>query len=102
MDLWRRGRGVPPEPTRGDGSRRQPRVGNRTLPTAGRWRASVALAGNHLFVVGVVVTIGYVSAFAVHQHQLGSDLSQAYLPAAHRVIAGQSPYPPATVAGLGA
>jgi Glycosyltransferase family 87 len=53
-----------------------------------------------LAVAPVILLVGAVRSWA-HSHTLAYDFDRAYLPAAHLVLHGSSPYGPATRAALG-
>jgi len=57
-------------------------------------------AGTHSLAVWAPLTVVWVLIVGFREHALAFDFHQAYLPAAHAVLGGDSPYPPATVAAL--
>ncbi len=46
------------------------------------------------------MTLGFLVFVSVHKHAVSFDLSHAYLPAAHRMLRGHSPFPRAAAAAL--
>jgi hypothetical protein len=70
------------------------------LPAAARWGIAARRAGTHSLLVWPPVAVGWVLAVGIRKHAMAFDFAHAYLPAARAVLAGHSPYPPATVAAL--
>jgi alpha-1,2-mannosyltransferase len=71
-----------------------------TLTAADRWRLATRRALNHSLIVWPPLAIGWLLLVASEKDALAIDFHNAYLPAAHAVVAGHSPYPPATIAAL--
>jgi alpha-1,2-mannosyltransferase len=70
------------------------------LPAAARWGLAARRAGTHSLLVWPPVAVGWVLVVGIRKHAMAFDFAHAYLPAARMVLAGHSPYPPATVAAL--
>jgi alpha-1,2-mannosyltransferase len=70
------------------------------LPAGARWGIAARRAGTHSLLVWPPVAVGWVLAVGIRKHAMAFDFAHAYLPAARAVLAGHSPYPPATVAAL--
>jgi len=71
-----------------------------TLTSAHRWRIAARRAGTHSLVIWPPITLAFLVVVTLHKGSLAFDLSQAYLPAAHKVLHGQSPYPLATASAF--
>ena len=67
---------------------------------AERWSSAARQVGTHCLLVSAPLVVGAVAVAALRKHALAFDFHQSYLPAAHAVLAGHSPYPAATVAAL--
>jgi alpha-1,2-mannosyltransferase len=67
---------------------------------AARWRLAAGRAVTHSLLVWPPVAVGWVLLIGLRKHALAFDFEHAYLPAAHAVLAGHSPYPPATIAAF--
>jgi Glycosyltransferase family 87 len=70
------------------------------LSAADRWRLAARRALTHSLIVWPPLTIGWMLLVASRKGVLAFDFQQAYVPAAHAVLAGHSPYPEATVAAF--
>ena len=70
------------------------------VTAAERWSHASRLAGAHCLLISTPIMIVSVIVAGVRNHAVAFDFHQAYLPAAHAVLAGHSPYPAATVAAL--
>jgi alpha-1,2-mannosyltransferase len=57
-------------------------------------------AARHSLAIWPLIGIGFMVLVAHRADALGVDFTHAYLPAAHAVLAGDSPYPSATSAAL--
>jgi len=75
-------------------------VDREPLDAAGRWRFAFKKAGTHSLIVWPPLAIGWLFLVDAHKHAIAFDFHHAYLPAAHAVLAGDSPYPPATIAAF--
>jgi alpha-1,2-mannosyltransferase len=64
------------------------------------WREAARRAGTHSLIIWPPLAIGRVIWAGVQNHAVAFDFSHAYLPAAHAVLAGRSPFPAATAAAL--
>jgi glycosyl transferase family 87 len=73
-----------------------------SLPVNGteRWTHAARRAGSHSLLIWPPVAVGWVIVVGLRAHAMAFDFHHAYLPAAHAVLAGHSPYPAATVAAL--
>jgi alpha-1,2-mannosyltransferase len=67
---------------------------------AARWKLAAKRAGTHSLIVWPPLAVGWVLVVGVRRHAVAFDFVHAYLPAARALLAGHSPYPPATVAAL--
>jgi hypothetical protein len=72
------------------------------IPTtaAERWRFAAKRAGTHSLLIWPPLAIAWLFLIDVHKHAVAFDFHHAYLPAAHAVLGGHSPYPPATIAAF--
>jgi alpha-1,2-mannosyltransferase len=70
------------------------------VTAAERWSYAARQVGAHALLVSAPFAVVSVIVAGLRNHALAFDFHQAYLPAAHAVLAGHSPYPPATVAAL--
>ena len=70
------------------------------LNAADRWRIALKRAGTHSLVIWPPLTIAWLFVITLHKHAVAFDFEHAYLPAARAVLAGHSPYPPATIAAF--
>jgi Glycosyltransferase family 87 len=64
------------------------------------WREAARRAGTHSLVIWPPLAIGRVVWAGLQNHAVAFDFGHAYLPAAHAVLAGNSPFPAATAAAL--
>jgi hypothetical protein len=64
------------------------------------WREAARRAGTHSLIIWPPLAVGRVIWAGLQNHAVAFDVSHAYLPAAHAVLAGRSPYPAATAAAL--
>ena len=71
-----------------------------TLTPAERWRLAAHRAGTHSLLVWPPVAVAFLVVASVRKGSLEIDLARAYLPAAHAVVHGHSPYAPLTLAGI--
>src|SRR5947207_2034057 len=71
-----------------------------TLTPAERWRLAAHRAGTHSLLVWPPVAVAVLVNASVRKGSLEIDLARAYLPAAHAVVHGHSPYTPLTLSGL--
>jgi hypothetical protein len=67
---------------------------------AARWKLAAKRAGTHSLIVWPPLAVGWVLVVGIRRHVVAFDFVHAYLPAAHAVLAGHSPYPAATVGAL--
>jgi glycosyl transferase family 87 len=65
-----------------------------------RWSLAFRRAGTHVLVIWPPVTIAFTVYVSLQKGSLTLDLTHAYLPAAHKVLHGSSPYPPLTLSAL--
>jgi alpha-1,2-mannosyltransferase len=70
------------------------------VTAAERWSHAARRACSHSLVIAAAYALGAVIVVGLREHAMAFDFHQAYLPAAHAVLAGDSPYPAATVAAL--
>jgi hypothetical protein len=70
------------------------------LTSRERWTIAARRAGTHSLLLWPPLTIAYMVLVSARKGSLGIDFAQAYLPAAHRVLHGLTPYPPATLHGV--
>jgi Glycosyltransferase family 87 len=70
------------------------------LTASERWRLAAQRAGTHSLLIWPPLTLLWLIVVSIHTHALAFDFSHAYLPAAHAILHGRSPYPPATIAAL--
>jgi hypothetical protein len=70
------------------------------ISAAARWRFAAQRAVTHSLAVWPPLAVGSVFVFGLRRHAMAVDFEHAYLPAARAVLAGDSPYPSATVAAL--
>jgi hypothetical protein len=71
------------------------------FPTAAeRWRLAGRRAGNHSLIIWPPVALAVLIYASVKKNSLAIDFARAYLPAAHKVIHGHSPYAPVTSKAL--
>jgi hypothetical protein len=70
------------------------------LSASVRWRLAARRAGTHTLLVWPPLAVAWVVFVGIRSNALAFDLVHSYLPAAHSVLAGRSPYPSATVAAL--
>ena len=72
-----------------------------TAPTSReRWLLAWRRAGAHALVIMPPLYLAFMVYISLQKGSLTIDLAQAYLPAAHKVLHGLSPYPPLTAAAL--
>jgi alpha-1,2-mannosyltransferase len=70
------------------------------ITAAERWNQAARQAAAHCLLVSTPLIIVSVIVAGLRNHAMAFDFHQAYLPAAHSVLAGHSPYPAATVAAI--
>jgi alpha-1,2-mannosyltransferase len=70
------------------------------VTAAERWSHAARRACSHLLFIAAAYALGSVIVVGLREDAMAFDFHQAYLPAAHAVLAGDSPYPAATVAAL--
>src|SRR5438876_456362 len=70
------------------------------VTAAERWSHAARRAGTHSLLIWPPVAVVWVVVVGLRNHAMAFDFHHAYLPAAHAVLAGHSPYPAATVAAL--
>ena len=75
-------------------------VDSLSLTAAARWRFAAQRAVTHSLVIWPPLAVGWVLVIGLRKHAIAFDFEHAYLPAAHAVLAGHSPYPPATIAAF--
>jgi hypothetical protein len=75
-------------------------TGQLPLNAADRWRIALKRAGTHSLLIWPPLTIAWLFVITLHKHAVAFDFEHAYLPAARAVLAGDSPYPPATIAAF--
>jgi Glycosyltransferase family 87 len=68
------------------------------LTPAARWRLAAERALRHSLLVWPLAAMGWMILVASRSNSLAFDFHHAYLPAAHAVLAGHSPYPPVSTA----
>ena len=74
---------------------------NEASLTAGeRWSIAARRAGTHSLVILPPIALAVLVQASLQKGSLALDLVHAYIPAAHEVLHGHSPYPPATLAAL--
>jgi hypothetical protein len=71
-----------------------------SLDSAARWRFAFKRAGTHSLLIWPPLAIAWLFVIDLHKHAVAFDFHHAYLPAARAVLAGDSPYPPATIAAF--
>lgn len=71
-----------------------------SLTARERWHHAAKRAANHSLLVWPPVAVVWVIVVGLRNDAMAFDFHHAYLPAAHAVLSGDSPYPPATVAAL--
>ena len=72
-----------------------------TPETAGeRWGYALRRAGTHSLLIWPPLAVAWVFFIGLTRHAMSLDFQHAYLPAAHAVLDGRTPYPPVTVAAL--
>lgn len=71
-----------------------------TLTPAERWRLAARRAGTHSLLFWPPVAVAVLVNASVRKGSLEIDLARAYIPAAHAVLHGQSPYTALTPVGL--
>jgi alpha-1,2-mannosyltransferase len=76
------------------------RPGPGTSRPAVRWGVAARLAGTHSLVVWPPIAMAWVLVVGWRKDAVAFDFTHAYLPAARAVLAGLSPYPPATFEAL--
>jgi alpha-1,2-mannosyltransferase len=62
-----------------------------------RWRFAFERAGTHSLLIWPPLAVAALFLVDVRKNAVAFDFRNAYLPAAHAVLAGHSPYPPATI-----
>jgi hypothetical protein len=67
---------------------------------AARWRFAFERAVTHSLLIWPPLALATLFFVDVRRHAVAFDFRHAYLPAAHAVLAGHSPYPPATIAAF--
>jgi hypothetical protein len=70
------------------------------LTTAERWLVAARRAGTHSLVGLPPIILAFLAFVSIRKGSVSLDLAHAYIPAAHKVLHGRSPYPPATLAAL--
>lgn len=66
-----------------------------------RWRIGGRRAARHALLIWPPLALAFMLYVSAKKGSVAIDLAQAYIPAAHKVLHGQSPYPPAlTVSAL--
>lgn len=70
------------------------------LTTGDRWRIAAGRALTHALIVWPPLAVAWVVIVGIRKDAVAFDFEHAYLPAAQAVLAGHSPYPPATVAAF--
>jgi alpha-1,2-mannosyltransferase len=68
--------------------------------TAARWRFAFERAVTHSLLIWPPLALAALFLVDVRKNAVAFDFRHAYLPAAHAVLAGHSPYPPATIAAF--
>jgi Glycosyltransferase family 87 len=75
---------------------------NGSISTAGdRWRLAGRRAGTHSLLLWPPLAVAVLIYASARKSSLAIDFARAYLPAAHKVIHGHSPYAPVTAKALG-
>ena len=75
-------------------------VEGATLNTGDRWRLAGRRAGAHSLLIWPPVALAVLIYASARKNSLAIDFARAYLPAAHKVIHGHSPYAPVTSKAL--
>jgi alpha-1,2-mannosyltransferase len=75
-------------------------VDTLSINAAARWRLAGRRAVTHSPIVWPPLAVGWVLVIGLRKHAMAFDFEHAYLPAARDVLAGHSPYPPATIAAF--
>jgi Glycosyltransferase family 87 len=74
---------------------------NGSISTAGdRWRLAWRRAGTHSLMIWPPLAVALLIYVSARKSSLAIDFARAYLPAAHKVIHGDSPYAPVTAKAL--
>lgn len=75
-------------------------VNEATLTAGERWSIAARRAGTHSLVFLPPVALAVLVQASLQKGSLALDLVHAYIPAAHQVLHGHSPYPPITLTAL--
>lgn len=70
------------------------------MTATARWLEAFRRAGTHSLIVWPFLAVARVVQVGAGQHAVAYDFTHAYLPAAHLVLVGRSPYPAATIAAI--
>jgi Glycosyltransferase family 87 len=73
----------------------------RAAPVDAGWGLAAKRAGTHSLAIWSTLSVAWLFVIGLRRDVLAYDFHNAYLPAAHAVLAGHSPFPPATPAALG-
>ena len=71
-----------------------------SLEGGARWRFAFRRAGTHSLLIWPPFAIAWLFLIDFRKDAVAFDFHHAYLPAARAVLAGDSPYPPATIAAF--
>jgi alpha-1,2-mannosyltransferase len=75
-------------------------VNEASLTAAERWSIAARRAGTHSLLILPPIALAVLLQASLQKGSLALDMVHAYIPAAHKVLHGHSPYPPLTVAAL--
>ena len=75
-------------------------VNEASLTAGERWSIAARRAGTHSLLILPLIALAVLLEASLQKGSLALDLVHAYVPAAHKVLHGHSPYPPLTVAAL--
>jgi hypothetical protein len=64
------------------------------------WAIAAKRAGTHSLAIWSTISVAWLFVIGLRRNVLAYDFHNAYLPAAHAVLAGRSPFPPATAVAL--
>lgn len=64
------------------------------------WGVAARRAGTHSLAIWSTISVAWLFVVGLRRNVLAYDFHNAYLPAAHAVLAGHSPFPPATPGAL--
>lgn len=70
------------------------------LSAGKRWAIAARRAGTHALIVWPPLFVAFMIAVSLQKGSLALDLTQAYIPAAHKILHGISPFPPLTVKAI--